>query len=382
MTLASADAILVTPLSIGGDGLRVAVKDSIDIAGLPTRAGTAALADAPPAPANAEVVDALLAAGCRIIGKANLHELAFGVTGVNPVTGTPLNPRFPDRVPGGSSSGSAAAVAAAMADFALGTDTGGSVRTPACCCGIYGLKPTWGRVSRKGVMPPVSSLDCVGPFALSPAMLAQAMAILDPGFTPETLHRAPRLGRLAVEGAAPAVAAAIEQALATARPDIRPASVPGLDDAYEAGLTIINAENWAAIGPLTDHPGMGADIRARLLAGSKTATPEAVAAAEAVRARVSAEVDAALEGLDALVLPTMPDVPPKLSEAGEARAAVGITRYVRAFNLTGHPALTLPLLTADGLPAGLQLVGRKGEDARLIAVAAWIAAALPAGFQP
>ncbi len=382
MTTASADAILVMPLAIGGDGLRVAVKDTIDIAGLPTRAGTAALADAPPAAANADVIDAVLAAGCRIIGKANLHELAFGVTGVNPVTGTPLNPRFPDRVPGGSSSGSAASVAAGMADFALGTDTGGSIRTPACCCGIYGLKPTWGRISRKGVMPPVSSLDCVGPFAATPGMLATAMAILDPTFKAETLDHTPRLGRLTVDGVAPAVSDAIDRALAAARPDVQAASVAGLDDAYEAGLVIINSENSAAIGPLTENPGMGADIRARLLAGSKTATPEAVAAAEAVRARVTADVDAALDGLDALVLPTMPDVPPKLSEAGEARAAVGITRTVRAFNLTGHPALTLPLLTADGLPAGLQIVGRKGDEARLIAVAAWLAAALPAGLQP
>ena len=382
MTTASADAILVMPLAIGGDGLRVAVKDTIDIAGLPTRAGTAALADAPPAAANAAVINAVLAAGCRIIGKANLHELAFGVTGVNPVTGTPLNPRFPDRVPGGSSSGSAAAVAAGLADFALGTDTGGSIRTPACCCGVYGLKPTWGRISREGVMPPVSSLDCVGPFAATPDMLATAMAILDPTFRAETLDHAPRLGRLTVEGVAPAVSDTIDRALAAARPEVQPASVAGLDAAFEAGLAIINSENWAAIGALTAHPGMGADIRARLLAGSKTATPEAVAAAEAIRRQVTAEVDAALEGLDALVLPTMPDVPPKLSEASEARAAVGITRTVRAFNLTGHPALTLPLLTADGLPAGLQIVGRKGDEARLIAIASWIAAALPAGFQP
>lgn len=382
MTTASADAILVMPLALGGDGLRVAVKDTIDIAGLPTRAGTAALADAPPATANADVIDAVLAAGCRIIGKANLHELAFGVTGVNPVTGTPLNPRFPDRVPGGSSSGSAAAVAAGLADIALGTDTGGSIRTPACCCGVYGLKPTWGRISRKGVMPPVSSLDCVGPLAATPEMLATAMAILDPSFTPQTLDHTPRLGRLAVDGVAPAVADAIDRALAAAKPDLIPATVPGLDEAYEAGLVIINSENWAAIGPLTENPGMGADIRARLLAGGKSATPEAVAAAETVRTRVTAAVDAALDGRDALVLPTMPDVPPKLAEAGEARAAVGITRTVRAFNLTGHPALTLPLLTAEGLPAGLQLVGRKGDEARLIAVAAWLAAALPVGFQP
>ncbi len=145
--------IFVQRLDLGGAGPRVAVKDTIDIAGYPTRAGSRALADVPPATAHAEVVERVLAAGCRIVGKTNLHELAFGVTGLNDWTGTALNPSFPDRVPGGSSSGSAAAVAAEEADFALGTDTGGSIRIPAACCGVFGLKPTFGRVSRAGSPP-------------------------------------------------------------------------------------------------------------------------------------------------------------------------------------------------------------------------------------
>ncbi|MFG1394935.1 amidase [Xanthobacter agilis] len=375
-----ASHILVTPLDLGGSGLRVAVKDTIDIAGLPTRAGSQVYADAAPASAHAQVVERLLAQGCRIVGKANLHEMAFGVTGVNPHTGTALNPYFPHHVPGGSSSGSAAAVAAGIADFALGTDTGGSVRTPACCCGVFGLKTTFGRVSRIGVAPARSSLDCVGPFAVDAAMLTRAMAIIDPSFTPLSLARIPVLGLLSVS-ASRAVSAAFAEALAAAAVELRPARVEGLDDAYEAGLTIINFENWVAFGPLTASPAMGADVRLRLLGAART-TPEMVAAANGVRARVSAAVDAALDAVDALVLPTMPDVPPRLEEAGDARAAIGITRFVRAFNLTGHPALTVPVLTTEGLPAGIQLVGRKGDDARLCAIAEWLSSRLPADRIP
>jgi amidase len=160
-THAAADAVFVRPLALGGDGLSVGVKDSIDIAGYPTQAGSATLEDAPAALAHAAVVQSLLDGGCRIVGKTNMHELAFGVTGINHFTGTPINPRYPDRVPGGSSSGSAVAVALGVVDFAIGTDTGGSIRIPASCCGVYGLKPTYGRVSRAGAHPATSSLDCI-----------------------------------------------------------------------------------------------------------------------------------------------------------------------------------------------------------------------------
>ena len=126
------------------------------------------------------MVQALLDGGCRIIGKTSLHELAFGTTGINAWTGTPDNPLYPGRIPGGSSSGSATAVAAGLCDFSLGTDTGGSVRIPAACCGVFGLKPSFGRVSRRGVMPEQSTLDCVGPFARDMDMLIEAMGLIAP----------------------------------------------------------------------------------------------------------------------------------------------------------------------------------------------------------
>lgn len=368
------DAILIERFDLGGDGLRVAIKDTIDIAGHATRGGSGALADAPAATEHAEVVARVLDAGCRIVGRANMHELAYGVTGINAHTGTALNPRFPDRIPGGSSSGSAAAVAAGYADFTLGSDTGGSIRIPACCCGVVGFKPSFGRVSRKGAAPAVTSLDCVGPFADDVATVIRAMEIIDPTFVAETLDHAPVLGSLAV-AASEEVADAVAGALAESGVALTDRAVAGFVDAFDAGIKIIAAETWAAFGALTASPAMGADVRARLLAASKV-TAEELAAAEAVRTRVSAAVDAALAGVDALVLPTMPDVPPTLEEATDARAAISITALVRIFNLTGHPAVSLPIRTARGLPAGIQLVGRKGDDARLLAVAAVLEAGL------
>ena len=369
-----ADAIIIQAMSLGGDGLRVAVKDSLDIAGYPTRGGSAALADARPAARHADVVQAVLDAGCRIIGKANMHELAYGVTGVNRWTGTPANPRYPGHVPGGSSSGSAAAVAAGLCDFALGTDTGGSIRTPAACCGVFGLKPTFGRVSRQGAHPAVSSLDCVGPFAGSVAMLERAMVIIDPTFEIAEKPVTIRLGRVACSTDA-AVAQAFDAALAGSAAHLTERTLPGMDAAFAANIAIIGAETWAAFGSLTASPDMGEDVRQRLLNASKV-TADDLAKAEDVRARFRAEVDAALEGVDALVLPTMPVFVPTLEEAADAAAMLKLTALVRQFNLSGHPALSIPVATPSGLPIGVQLIGRIGGDAALCAVARALAPSL------
>ena len=356
-------AVFVRRLQLGGDGPRVAIKDSIDIAGHPTQCGSAVLADAPPATRHAVVVQRLLDAGCRIVGKTNLHELAYGVTGINRWTGTPVNPRHPDRVPGGSSSGSAVAVASGEVEFAIGTDTGGSIRIPAACCGVYGLKPTYGRVSRDGVHPPVSSLDCVGPFARDLATLERAMAMLEPGFVAQPTPAAARIGVLALDSE-PEIAAAVHRALSAAGVTLETVRLPSFDAAFTAGLTLIAFENWAAYGHLTASPLMGADVRARLLA-ARDVSREAYAAAELCRATFRAEIDAALERVDVLALPTLPGYPLTLAEAADATASLRTTAYVRPFNVSGHPALTVPLTFA----ASLQLVGRQGADAALCAVA-------------
>jgi amidase len=360
------ESVFVARMQLGADGLRVGVKDSIDIAGYPTRAGSRALADAAPAAQHAAVVKALLAGGCRIVGKTNMHELAYGVTGINLWTGTPINPRYPDRVPGGSSSGSAVAVAAKLVDFAIGTDTGGSIRIPAACCGVFGLKPTYGRVSREGVHPATSTLDCVGPFARDLTMIEQAMALIDPTFRPAPLPGAARVGVVRV-AAEPAIGAAFHAVLAHADVTLLPIELRLFEEVFSAGLTIIGAENWAAFGHLIDSPMLGADVRARLLA-ARDISRDALVAAEACRVAFRAEVDAALQGVDALALPTMPDVPLPLAAATDARAALRTTALVRPFNVSGHPALTVPFETDAGLPAGLQLVGHRNADAALCAL--------------
>lgn len=370
-TEAAHDAAIVQPLQLGGDGLRVGIKDSIDIAGYATRLGRHPFATVPIATRHAAVVQALLDGGCRIVGKTNMHELAYGVTGINPWTGTPRNPRYPDRVPGGSSSGSAVVVAARRVDFAIGTDTGGSIRIPAACCGIYGLKPSYGRVSREGVQPILSSLDCVGPFAGDLPMIERAMALIDPSFVAQPPPATLRVGWIDV-AAAPAISSVVRRALSDANVTVTSCRLPSFAGVFAAGIAILGGENWAAFGHLTDlapdAAAMGADVRARLLA-ARSVTPEALLAADRCRAIFCAEIDTLWEHVDALALPTLPDYPLTLEAATDARAALRTTMLVRPFNVSGHPALTVPLETAAGLPAGLQLVGPRGADTALCALA-------------
>lgn len=372
--------IFVERLDIGGSGPRVAIKDVIDVAGVPTRGGSQALAGAPPAAAHAVVVERLIAAGCNIIGKTVLHELAFGVTGINRWAGTPVNPLYPDFIPGGSSSGSAAAVAANEADISLGTDTGGSIRVPAACCGVVGLKPSFGRIDRTGAVPAQTTLDCIGPFARSMADILFAMTALDPDFVPER-QADWRIGRLTVT-ADPEINAAVDAALRLSGLAVEQVAPPDMAAAFDAGLAIINRETFAAFRYLLSSGLVGDDVAARLeVAG--TTTDEAVAAAEAVRTRFQAQVDALLDRFDILALPTLPIVPPHLEAAMADRSAVALTALVRPFNLSGHPALSLPIQTAKGGPAGLQLVARRGQDALLCAagthVERAIASARPEG---
>jgi amidase len=366
----STDFIFVERMELGGSGPRVGIKDSIDIAGFPTRMGSACLANAPPAPRHAAVVRALLEAGCRITGKTNMHELAYGVTGINRWCGTPVNPRAPDRVPGGSSGGSAVAVAAELVEFALGTDTGGSIRIPAACCGVYGLKPTHGRVSRSGVHPERSTLDCVGPLARDVPMIERAMTMIDPTFRPQAAPERAMVGWVEV-AAAPSVTDAARAALARADIPLRPVRLPSLAAAFTAALAIIGAEVWTAFGHLVGCERLGADVHARLLVSRAISAAE-VAAAETVRAVFRAEIDAVLADVDALALPTLPNLPLSLSAAADPATALRSTSLVRQFNLTGHPAVTLPI-SAAGLPAGLQLVGRLRGDEALCALARTIA---------
>jgi amidase len=374
---------LASRLALGGAGPSIVVKDSIDIAGLPTTAGSAALSNAAPAAFHADVVQALLSAGWRISGKANMHELAYGMTGINHWAGTPLNPQDPGLIPGGSSSGSAAAVGAGEADAALGSDTGGSIRVPAACCGVIGLKPTFGRVSRRGAWPRASSLDCVGPFARDMVLLSRLMAVIAPDFDLAAASRPmseARIGVLALRGVAiaPAVSAALTAALAISGWRTASLELDGMPAAFEAGLTVINHETWSAFGHLTGRGLLGADVERRLLAAAATTEAQLTQAGQ-VRARFSAAVDRALARCDALALPTLPTLPPTLAAVEAGASVIAMSALVRPFNLSGHPALSIPIpIPGCRLKASLQLVGRKGQDERLCALGLHLQQALHA----
>jgi amidase len=367
-------------LSASGDANApsITIKDSIDIAGYSTTAASRALADAPPASQHADVVQGLLDAGWRITGKTNMHELAFGMTGINDLYGTPLNPQDATRIPGGSSSGSASAVGLGLVDAALGTDTGGSIRGPAACCGVIGLKPTFGRVSRNGVAPRVTSLDCVGPFAREMDTIIRVMSAIDPSFDSNEARRDAsdvRVGIVAIEADAEIVDA-INAAIQRAEFDTHQVEFRHMKDAFAAGLAVINAETWQAFGHLVESGKLGADIQTRLRAAAKTTAAD-LDAAENVRHSFSDEVDRALQECDVLVLPTMPSLPITIEAARAGTSVIGMSSLIRPFNLSGHPALSLPVsLQHSPLKAGLQIVGRKNADELVCAVAAHLEATL------
>lgn len=364
-------------LDEGRGGPRVAVKDLIDMAGLPTTAGCRAVARrAGPAEGDAACLAGLRAAQARgearIVGRTNLHELAFGINGINPWYGTPVNPLDPLRVPGGSSSGSAVAVAAGEADLGIGSDTGGSVRLPAACCGIAGLKTTWGRVPLDGVWPLAASLDTVGPLARDVAGLAQAMSLLEPGFAVSP-DRPSVVGRLRLP-AAPYVDQAVDGALRAAGFAVQglgPEVLDGWAAATAPTGRLLAAEAWQAQHVLVeqDPGGIGDDVRGRLLTGGEVDAAELTAVRQ-VGAGWKALLDSTFARVELIALPTLLDDPPLLTEAGrmyDLRATMPV-------NLAGLPAVSLPI-PGRRLPASLQLIGPAGSEERLLAAAAAVEAA-------
>jgi amidase len=352
-------------------GLRIAIKDLIDVAGLPTTAGSRAVAaHAAPAASDAPCLAGLRAAAARgeahFVGKTNLHELAYGISGINAAFGTPVNPLDPARVPGGSSSGSAVAVASGEADVAYGSDTGGSIRIPAACCGVAGLKTTWGRIPLTGVWPLSPSLDTVGPMARDVAGLVAGMALLEPGFT-VTAGSPQRVGRLAV-GADPQVDAAVDAALAATGWPVVPVELPGLDAATGAAMTVLDAEAWASDGALAESAPdqIGRDVLARLRQAG-TVTEEALDAAWQQAAVWRATLTELWDQVDLLALPTLLGFPPTLDHSRDMVQIRGVTSPV---NLAGVPALALPVPAGGPLPASIQLIGPAGAEDRLLAAGA------------
>jgi aspartyl-tRNA(Asn)/glutamyl-tRNA(Gln) amidotransferase subunit A len=374
-------------------GVPVAVKDLVDVAGAVTAAGSPKLAGNRAA-ADAEAVARLRAAGAVVIGKTRTHEFAYGT-----VTPGTVNPWDPERIAGGSSGGSAAAVAAGQVPAAVGTDTAGSIRIPAACCGVVGLKPTFGRVPATGVWPLSWSCDHVGPIAASVADVALLDAVLAgdarPGDAGPARGAGPRIGRLVGDDLGPVDPAVGDAVDALCRRLEAEGAV--LD---EVGLPMRAARAAVAAIVLPE----AATIHARLLAetgpdGYSRAMLAMIRiggsalAAEYLnglrnRGRFLSLVEGLLAGRDALLLPTLPCVAPRVGQrtltlGGEqVGVQAALTRLPGVFNCSGSPVLSLPAGLAGGLPVGVSLVGRLGGDRDLLALAAWVERAAPPAGRP
>jgi len=359
-------------------GLTFAAKDLFDVAGHPTGGGTLDWARGRPIPTrHAWAVQTLLDAGATLIGKTITDEVSLGILGENPHYGTPLNPRAPDRVPGGSSSGSAAAVAAALCDTALGTDTGGSVRVPASFCGLYGIRPTHGRLPLDGMLPQAPSSDTTGWFArdvatfarVSSAMLGEAIVDAKPsrlvvavdafGFADQETATAlqPLVKRLA-------------QLAGDTREDVL--APPGLSVWGRAQRTLQPWEAWITFRDWVDraNPRVAFGVARGLAASSMIAESER-GWADLMRREARARMAHLLAPGTIVCLPTTPfPAPPK----GQSLSALNPVRdrilcLCAHGGLTGVPQVTVPGATVDGLPVGLSIIGARGADAMLVGVA-------------
>ena len=366
-------------LDPAGDGPRLAVKDCIDLAGLPTTVGCAVIADrAEPAAADAPVVATARRCGARIVGKTNLTELCWSADGVNAWSGTPVNPVDPRLVPGGSSSGSAVAVAAGEADVGYGTDTGGSVRIPAACCGIAGLKTTWGRIPATGVYPLAPSLDTVGPLGRDVAAVELGMRLLEPGFTAPAYDGPMTVGRLRplrpAREVRPEIDAAVDAALAAAGFGTEPVCDVDFGAALDVAGILIDREGYLSNAHLLADVGrLGEHNRRNMAAGAALGEAELAAARGRQRA-LREQLDGWLRRFPVLALPTLASAPPPL---GRRRTA--LTTLTAPINVAGLPALALPVPVRGDLPASLQLVGPRGGEELLIAVGRIVEAAVAAG---
>lgn len=362
-------------------GLTFAVKDLFDVAGYPTGGGNPlVLATSGIKTRTAPTVQRLLDAGARFIGKAQTNEMAFSMSGKNAHFGTPVNGAAPDRIPGGSSSGSASAVSNGLCDFALGTDTGGSVRTPASYCGLFGIRPTHGRISLELCQPLCESLDTCGFFARDAKVFeAVGRCLLGEDqypFEVPQLVVARELFDLLPVAAREALAPALEQISSVyGAPIPLEQPFPSLEDAYWPFRYIQGREAWEAQGGFIERhkPVFGPDVAERFQ-WSRGVTDSQVSEARMFREHFRQAVSTVL-GNRVLVLPTVPDIAPLLTaHEQEIEATRQLShRLLSIAVLCGTPQVTLPLATKDGAPLGISLMAKAGTDLSLVKMAAGLA---------
>ncbi len=366
-------------------GLTFAAKDIFDVVGHVTGGGNPDWkATHDPAERTAWIVETLVDAGAAMVGKTHTDELTRGILGENAHYGTPVNPRAPDRVPGGSSSGSASAVAGGLVDFALGSDTGGSVRIPASFCGLYGLRPTHGRIPLDGILLQAPTYDTIGWFARDAATFARvAGAIFGSSIVPATPSRVVIAEDLFDE-CDPAVAEALRpvadrvasMAAATERIRLAP---DGVDAWASQQNTLQSIEAWDSMKDWIDavNPRFSYMVTERYTSVASF-TQTQVAESRATRDVVRQRMDEVLSAGGFLCLPTSPVVAPLRGQSlsGKRGSQVRIIRLTCIGGTTGRPQLSLPLANADGLPVGLSLMGNRGDDEALIAFALEIERAL------
>ncbi len=378
-------------------GIPYAAKDLLDTSGVRTTVGSKILANNVPAH-DAAIIDKLESAGAILVGKTGLHEWAYGITSTNPHFGPVRNPWDPERIPGGSSGGSAAALAAGLCSFSLGSDTGGSIRIPAALCGVTGLKPTFGRISRRGAFPLGHTLDTLGPFALTVRDTALAYHEIcgkdagDPSTVDAPAEIPPFESEPNLSGAViglpstfffdnlhPDVDTAVRSALRRLEElgaELQEVSVPEIEPANSLHRLILLAEATSVHRRrLEERPqDFGDDVRSLLEQGRLVLATDYLDAQRA-RRRFCAEFAAALRRVDALVMPAIPIPTARIGEleievnGAMENVRLATTRNIRALNLTGLPVLSVPCgFHGDGLPIGLQIVGRAFDESRILAI--------------
>ncbi len=364
-------------------GLTFAAKDIFDVAGYVTGCGNPAWqATHQPAQSNAWVIQRLVAAGASMVGKTITDELTRGIFGENVHYGTPINPRAPERAPGGSSSGSAAAVAGRLVDFALGSDTGGSVRVPASFCGLYGLRPTHGRIPLEGMLLQAPSYDTIGWFARDAETFAKVgPVLLPPG------HSAPRPRRLliaedAFELAEPEVTAALAPVVDTIAAVFDSVSSTRLSPTtlteWSARQQVLQSrEAWEFIRDWIDqvNPAISFEVADRYVL-ARALTDDQVAAAQVGREGIVARMNEVFQdGVTVVALPTTVGPAPFIGQSVSKRHTLRLrnSALTSIAGNTSRPQLSLPLVEVDGLPVGLSLLGNQGADEALLLLAKEIA---------